>query len=219
RLAGNLNRLPVTEPHLLIATNCPMILDLRSDETLRPPLVGEHDPAKKFPQYRRSRALAKELDLADEQGHASGAVVRPEVPRVVRIVRDAIALNIANRPRTSVDYKGMGRFPAEDSWSVLRNDCIERGQRVPPFANMRRVHPSMHERQIAQLDRTKVETPPADDHRTSVKSELIGAFNGRVWHHHDGEVCMRNDVHLTPTARFRGSDQVRSHSGIRPCTN
>jgi hypothetical protein len=121
-----------------------MILDLRSDEALRRPFVGKHDRAKKFPQDRRSGAMANELGLADKQVYTGGAVVGPKVSRVVRLVRDAVALDIANRPRTSLDYKRTGRFLAEDSWSVVRNDLIERGQGAPPFTNMRRVHPSMH---------------------------------------------------------------------------
>ena len=88
--------------------------------------------------------MANKLGLAAEQVHTGGAVVGPKVSRVVRIVREAIALDLANRPRTSLDYERTGWFLAEDSWSVLRNDPIERGQSVPPFTNMRRVHPSMH---------------------------------------------------------------------------
>src|SRR5215471_15308116 len=62
-LARNLNGFPKPETRLLIATNRAMILDLRSDDTFGRPLVGEHDSAKEFPQYRWSGASAHELDL------------------------------------------------------------------------------------------------------------------------------------------------------------
>src|SRR5215831_15155940 len=121
-----------------------MIFDLGSDDTFGRPFVGEHHGTKKFHQYRRSGPLTHELDLPDKQVHSGGPVVRPQVSRVVRIVRDTIALDIANWPGNRLNYERTGRLLAEDWWRVFRNNCIEGGQRIPPFADMRRVQPSVH---------------------------------------------------------------------------
>src|SRR5260370_28586749 len=99
----------------------------------------------------------KKLTRADEQINPGGPLRRRDMCRVFRILGNRILLDISNRRVIMNDHEASNVFLAIDTRRVLRDYLIE-GQCFvrPPLDNVRSVQPSMHHRQIAAVERPKV---------------------------------------------------------------
>src|ERR1700756_1189261 len=96
------------------------------------------------------------LNLADKQIDPGGALRRRDLPRVLRIA-NRILLDISDWRVAMNDHEASNVFLAVDTRGVLRDYLIQ-GQRFvrPPLDDVRSVQPSMHQRQIAAVERSKM---------------------------------------------------------------
>src|ERR1700682_1705813 len=97
------------------------------------------------------------LHLADKQIDSGGPLPRRDMRRVFGILANRILLDIANRRVVMNDHEASNVFLAIDTRRVLRDYLVE-GQRLvrPPLDDVRSVQPSMHQRQIAAVERSKM---------------------------------------------------------------
>src|SRR5260370_21327531 len=97
------------------------------------------------------------LNLANKQIDTGGPLRRRDMPRVLRILANRILLDISDCPVALDDHETSNVFFAIDTRRVLRDYLIE-GQRFvrPPLDDVRSDKPSMHQRQIAAVERSKM---------------------------------------------------------------
>src|ERR1700730_13119141 len=113
------------------------------------------------------------LNLADEQIDTGAPLRRRDMLRVLRILGNRILLDISDRRVAMNDHEASNVFFAIDARRVLRDDLVESQRFVwPPLDDVRSVKPSMHQWQIAAVERSKM------NHRHSL-SHII--FRNSMW--------------------------------------
>ena len=97
------------------------------------------------------------LNLANKQIDTGGPLRRRDMPRVLSILANRILLDISDRRVTTNDHKASNVFLAVDARRVLRDYLVERQRLIsPPLDDVRGVKPSMHQRQITAVERSKM---------------------------------------------------------------
>src|ERR1700687_3319252 len=146
-----------TKPGLFVSSNRATIRNRGIDNATFDRRIRENDIVQKLPDYRSAPTAMVNLHLADEQIDTDDPLRRRDMGRIFRILVNRIRLDISDRRFAMNDHEASNVFLAVDARCVLRDYLIE-GQRLvrPPLDDVRSVQPSMHQRQIAAVERSKM---------------------------------------------------------------
>src|SRR5882672_1555754 len=146
-----------SKPSLFVSSDSVTIRNRRIDNATFDRRIGENHIIEKLPDYWCAQTAMVKLNLADKQIDTSDPLRRRNMQRILRILGNRILLDISNWRVAMNDHEASNVFLAVDTRRIFRDYLIECQRFVrPPLDDVRSVQPSMHQRQIAAVERSKM---------------------------------------------------------------